>query len=126
MEEAELDRQLMRIHDHIDVIVTTQGEIQALLARVDTRFEERCEPCQRKVNRLNKAVYGNGNMGLVVTVDRLKKDADTRKATPGESVPAEKLSIKAFCLLVAAIGTLVGTLAGAIGAAAATMANGGP
>lgn len=94
------DTDLDRIHERLDDLFGKIGEIQTSIGQI----QERCGPCNAKVQKHDDTLYGNGKPGLVSRVS----------AT--ETGRVDTLSVKSTITLIGAIGALAGAIGAAMGA----------
>jgi len=103
--------ELTRIHERLDQVMEQLGDIKETQATIKVA----CKPCQDAIARHETTLFGNGKVGIVARME------------VAESGRTDTLSIKSIITLLAAVGTLAATLAGAIGAIIATLVTrGGP
>jgi hypothetical protein len=95
------NEELARIHERLDDLFKESGEVRAAVQRI----EERCGTCRKMVDHHQEVLHGNGKAGLV------------ERMGAAETGRTDTLSVKSTISLVGAIGAL----AGAIGAAMASL-----
>lgn len=101
MEGLVASEELTRIHERLDDLFKASGEVKATVERI----EERCLVCRKMVDHHQELLHGNGKAGLI------------ERMGAAETGHTDTLSVKSIIALVGAIGTLAGT----IGAAMASM-----
>lgn len=89
-----------RIHERLDDLFGKVGEIQTSIGQI----QERCGPCNAKVNKHEGTLYGNGQAGLVTHI------------AAAETGRVDTLSVKSTITLIGAIGALAGAIGAAMGA----------
>ncbi len=72
------------LRDRVEKLHETFSEIKALMVAGFAEIKTGCQHCGKRMGSLEETIYGNGNEGLKIRVDRLEQDQQKQQVAAGQ------------------------------------------